>query len=187
MFCHGIDLAMVDASGRRQVGIVLQEDVLFNRSVAENIALADPAMSDDGIVSYAATLAGATVTSSFPRATTRSSASEGRSRRSAAAHRDCACAGDRSAHSDLRRGDQRARRRAHYSRQHAPDWSRRTVFRRRPPPFGGAPRQPDLDDRAWPPRQGRHHQRPDPLERAMQTSICCKRGKHMNACQEDHQ
>jgi subfamily B ATP-binding cassette protein HlyB/CyaB len=55
----GIDLAMVDAAWlRRQVGIVLQEDVLFNRSVAENIALADPAMSMQRIVD-AATLAGA--------------------------------------------------------------------------------------------------------------------------------
>jgi subfamily B ATP-binding cassette protein HlyB/CyaB len=55
----GVDLAMVDAAWlRRQVGIVLQEDVLFNRSVAENIALADPAMSMQRIVD-AATLAGA--------------------------------------------------------------------------------------------------------------------------------
>ena len=55
----GVDLAMIDATWlRRQVGIVLQEDVLFNRSVAENIALADPAMSMQRIVD-AATLAGA--------------------------------------------------------------------------------------------------------------------------------
>jgi ATP-binding cassette, subfamily B, bacterial HlyB/CyaB len=55
----GVDLAMTDAAWlRRQVGIVLQEDVLFNRSVAENIALADPAMSMQRIVD-AANLAGA--------------------------------------------------------------------------------------------------------------------------------
>jgi subfamily B ATP-binding cassette protein HlyB/CyaB len=55
----GIDLAMTDAAWlRRQVGVVLQEDVLFNRSVAENIALADPAMSMQRIID-AATLAGA--------------------------------------------------------------------------------------------------------------------------------
>jgi ATP-binding cassette, subfamily B, bacterial HlyB/CyaB len=55
----GVDLAMIDAAWlRRQVGIVLQEDVLFNRSVAENIALADPAMPMQRIVE-AATLAGA--------------------------------------------------------------------------------------------------------------------------------
>jgi subfamily B ATP-binding cassette protein HlyB/CyaB len=55
----GVDLAMTDAAWlRRQVGVVLQEDVLFNRTVAENIALADPAMSMQRIVD-AATLAGA--------------------------------------------------------------------------------------------------------------------------------
>ena len=43
----GIDLAMVDPAGlRRQIGVVLQENVLFNRSVRENIALADPAPVD---------------------------------------------------------------------------------------------------------------------------------------------
>ena len=55
----GVDLALTDAAWlRRQVGIVLQEDVLFNRSVAENIALADPAMPMQRIVD-AANLAGA--------------------------------------------------------------------------------------------------------------------------------
>ena len=55
----GVDLAMVDTAWlRRQVGVVLQEDMLFNRSVRENIALADPAMPMDQIV-HAATLAGA--------------------------------------------------------------------------------------------------------------------------------
>src|SRR5215471_2556651 len=40
----GMDLAMADPAWlRRQIGVVLQENVLFNRSVRENIALADPA------------------------------------------------------------------------------------------------------------------------------------------------
>ena len=40
----GVDLTMVDLAWlRRQIGVVLQENVLFNCSVAENIALADPA------------------------------------------------------------------------------------------------------------------------------------------------
>jgi subfamily B ATP-binding cassette protein HlyB/CyaB len=43
---------------RRQVGVVLQENVLFNRSVRDNIALADPAMPMDRVVA-AAKLAGA--------------------------------------------------------------------------------------------------------------------------------
>ena len=55
----GVDLAMADPWWlRRQIGVVLQENVLFNRSVRENIALADPAMSMERIIA-AATLAGA--------------------------------------------------------------------------------------------------------------------------------
>jgi subfamily B ATP-binding cassette protein HlyB/CyaB len=40
----GVDLALADAAQlRRQIGVVLQENLLFNRSIRENIALADPA------------------------------------------------------------------------------------------------------------------------------------------------
>jgi len=55
----GVDLAMVDVSWlRRQVGVVLQENVLFNRSIRENIALADPGMPVERVIE-AAKLAGA--------------------------------------------------------------------------------------------------------------------------------
>ncbi|MGH8527252.1 MAG: ATP-binding cassette domain-containing protein, partial [Gammaproteobacteria bacterium] len=55
----GVDLAMVDTAWlRRNVGVVLQENFLFNRSVRENIALADPAMPLERVV-RAAELAGA--------------------------------------------------------------------------------------------------------------------------------
>jgi ATP-binding cassette, subfamily B, bacterial HlyB/CyaB len=55
----GMDLAMADPAWlRRQIGVVLQENVLFNRSVRENIALADPAMPLERVVA-AARLAGA--------------------------------------------------------------------------------------------------------------------------------
>src|SRR6266550_2596706 len=55
----GTDLAMVDPAWlRRQIGVVLQENVLFNASVRENIALGDPAMSMERVIA-AATLAGA--------------------------------------------------------------------------------------------------------------------------------
>jgi subfamily B ATP-binding cassette protein HlyB/CyaB len=55
----GVDLAMVDPAWlRRQLGVVLQEDMLFNRSVRDNIGLADPAMPMEQIVA-AASLAGA--------------------------------------------------------------------------------------------------------------------------------
>jgi subfamily B ATP-binding cassette protein HlyB/CyaB len=55
----GVDLAMVDAAWlRRQIGVVLQDDMLFNRSVRDNIGLADPAMPIEQIIE-AARLAGA--------------------------------------------------------------------------------------------------------------------------------
>jgi subfamily B ATP-binding cassette protein HlyB/CyaB len=55
----GVDLAMVDLAWlRRQIGVVLQENVLFNCSIRENIALADPTMSMERVIN-AATLAGA--------------------------------------------------------------------------------------------------------------------------------
>ena len=55
----GVDLAVVDPTWlRRQVGVVLQENILFNRTVRENIALADPAMSMEQVVE-AAEMAGA--------------------------------------------------------------------------------------------------------------------------------
>ena len=43
---------------RRQIGVVLQENMLFNRSVRENIALAHPAMPLERVI-HAAQLAGA--------------------------------------------------------------------------------------------------------------------------------
>jgi subfamily B ATP-binding cassette protein HlyB/CyaB len=59
VFIDGIDLAMADTSWlRRQIGIVLQQNALFNCSVRENIALADPGMPLDQVVT-AAKLAGA--------------------------------------------------------------------------------------------------------------------------------
>jgi len=55
----GMDLAMADASSlRRQIGVVLQENVLFNRTLRENIALADPGAPMAAVI-QAATLAGA--------------------------------------------------------------------------------------------------------------------------------
>ena len=55
----GVDLSMVDPAWlRRQIGVVLQENVLFNRTVRENIALADPGMDMERVIA-AAQLAGA--------------------------------------------------------------------------------------------------------------------------------
>lgn len=55
----GIDLAQVEPAWlRRQIGVVLQENFLFNGSVRDNIAAVDPAASMDRIM-QAAQLAGA--------------------------------------------------------------------------------------------------------------------------------
>jgi subfamily B ATP-binding cassette protein HlyB/CyaB len=55
----GTDLALVDPAWlRRQVGVVLQENILFNRTVRENIALANPTIAMERVIE-AAELAGA--------------------------------------------------------------------------------------------------------------------------------
>ncbi|MEL6531357.1 MAG: type I secretion system permease/ATPase, partial [Pseudomonadota bacterium] len=55
----GTDLALVDPAWlRRQVGVVLQENILFNRTVRENIALANPTIAMEQVIA-AAELAGA--------------------------------------------------------------------------------------------------------------------------------
>ena len=55
----GIDISLIDAAQlRRQVGVVLQENFLFNRSVRENIAITDPAAPIEQVM-QAAKLAGA--------------------------------------------------------------------------------------------------------------------------------
>lgn len=55
----GMDLALADVSSlRRQIGVVLQDNMLFNRSIRENIALTDPG-APLGSVIHAAKMAGA--------------------------------------------------------------------------------------------------------------------------------
>src|SRR5271166_3648700 len=55
----GVDVAQLDPGWlRRQTGVVLQENILFNRTIHENIALGDPAMPRV-MVMHAAKLAGA--------------------------------------------------------------------------------------------------------------------------------
>lgn len=59
LLVDGIDISLIDAAQlRRQVGVVLQENTLFNRSVRENIAVVDPAAPLDAVI-HAAQLAGA--------------------------------------------------------------------------------------------------------------------------------
>ena len=55
----GVDIAQLDPGWlRRQIGVVLQENMLFNRIIHENIALGDPA-APRALVMQAARLAGA--------------------------------------------------------------------------------------------------------------------------------
>lgn len=50
----GHDLALCDPSWlRRQVGVVLQENLLFNRSIRDNIALSDPGVSLERVIEVA--------------------------------------------------------------------------------------------------------------------------------------
>lgn len=55
----GQDIAIIDTTSlRHQIGVVLQENVLFSRSIRDNIALTNPALSIEAIIE-AAKLAGA--------------------------------------------------------------------------------------------------------------------------------
>ena len=59
VLADGVDLALADPAWlRRQVGVVLQENRLFARSIRENIALADPGAPMEAVI-QAAKLAGA--------------------------------------------------------------------------------------------------------------------------------
>jgi subfamily B ATP-binding cassette protein HlyB/CyaB len=59
IFIDGHDIAMVDvASLRQQIGVVLQESTLFSCSIRDNIALIDPSLSLEMVMS-AAKLSGA--------------------------------------------------------------------------------------------------------------------------------
>lgn len=55
----GVDLCLVDPVWlRRQIGVVLQENFLFNRTIRENIAVANPSISMESVIA-ASKLAGA--------------------------------------------------------------------------------------------------------------------------------
>jgi len=59
LLVDGIDISLVDAAQlRRQIGVVLQDNFLFNRSVRENIAIGDPAAPLEAVM-QAARMAGA--------------------------------------------------------------------------------------------------------------------------------
>ncbi|AIR69186.1 type I secretion system permease/ATPase [Dickeya fangzhongdai] len=59
IWIDGIDIALADPAWlRRQTGIVLQENILFGRSIRDNIALSDPGITLDAVINVAK-LAGA--------------------------------------------------------------------------------------------------------------------------------
>ncbi len=54
VFVDGQDIAQVDPAWlRAHVGVVLQENLLFNRTIHDNIALSNPAMSREAVISLA--------------------------------------------------------------------------------------------------------------------------------------
>ena len=108
----GVDIAQLDPGWlRRQIGVVLQENLLFNRTIHENIALGDPAMPRVMVMQAARTRWRRRIHRSVAarlrhddRRTWRQSFG-----RPASAYRDCAGARDKSPRSHSGRGDLRAR------------------------------------------------------------------------------
>ena len=146
----GVDLAMVDSTWlRRQLGVVLQENILFNRSIRDNIALAEPGMPIERVIA-AAKLAGAhdfilelpegydTVVGE------RGSSLSGGQRQRIAIARALLCE-PRSL--DLRRSHKRARlrKRADHSAEYGEDRQRAYGLHRRPSAVDGAFCRPHPD------------------------------------------
>ena len=108
----GIDIRDFTLAGlRRNIGVVFQETLLFNRSIAENLRVGKPDASDDELRDGGGTRAGARFHRPQPRrsgsARRRARPAVLRRRTPAARHR--ARAAQRPADPDPRRGDQRAR------------------------------------------------------------------------------
>ena len=157
----GVDLAMVDAAWlRRQLGVVLQENVLFNRSVRDNIALADPAMPMERVIA-AAKLAGA---HEFILELTGRLRHHCRRARlepvggTEAADCDRPRSDHQSPHPDFRRGDKRARlrERADHPAEHAGDRQGPHRLHHCPPAVDGAAHRPHHHHRCGSHRRGRH-------------------------------
>ncbi|RCW80579.1 type I secretion system permease/ATPase [Phyllobacterium bourgognense] len=54
VFIDGMDIAQSDPAWlRKHIGVVLQENMLFNRTIHDNIVLANPAMSREGVMAMA--------------------------------------------------------------------------------------------------------------------------------------
>ena len=155
----GVDVAQLDPGWlRRQIGVVLQENILFNRSIHENIALGDPAMPRV-MVMQAAKLAGADeFIAQLPAGLRHDDRGAGRQpfRRAAPADRHRPRARHQSAHPDPRRGDlgARLRERADHPGQHARDRARANRHHHRPPAGGGPSLHPHRRHAAGRDRRG---------------------------------
>jgi ATP-binding cassette, subfamily B, bacterial HlyB/CyaB len=141
----GIDISLIDAAQlRRQIGVVLQENWLFNRSVRENIAITDPAAPIEQVM-HAAGLAGAhefiaELPEGYDTLVGEQGASLSGGQRQSAVHA--------SAHPDLRRGDEcaRLRERGDPAAEHGRDLPRPHRDHHRAPAQLGAPLPPHRRD-----------------------------------------
>ena len=153
VFLDGADLSQVDPAWlRSHIGVVLQENLLFNRTIHENIAFANPAMPRARVIEIAR-LAGADefidkLAEGYDTMIEERGANLSGGQRQRIAHR--AGARDQSAHPHPRRGDvgARLRERAHHPAQHAPHRQGPHGDRHRPPAGGRSRLRPDR--RAWP-------------------------------------
>ena len=137
----GVDVAQLDPGWlRRQIGVVLQENILFNRSIHENIALADPALARVMVMQAAQTRRRRRVHRPAAAGLRHDDRGAGREsfRRPAPADRHRPRAGYQSAHPDPRRGDlgARLRKRTDHPGQHARDRARANRDHHRPSPCG---------------------------------------------------
>ena len=160
MLVDGIDISLIDAAQlRRQIGVVLQDNWLFNRSVRENIAIADPAAPIEAVM-QAAQLAGAhEFVSELPEGYDTIVGEQGASlsRRPAPAHRHRPGAVHQPAHPDPRRSHQRARlrERSHHPAQHGRHLPGPHRDHHRAPAELGAPGAPHHRDGPGPHRRSR--------------------------------
>ena len=145
----GVDVAQLDPGWlRRQTGVVLQENILFNRTIHENIALGDPAMAArDGDACGEARRRRRVHRPAAAGLRHDDRGARGQSfRRPAPAHRHRAGARHQPAHPDPRRGDlrPRLRERADHPGEHALDRQRPHRHHHRPSTGGRPPVRPDL-------------------------------------------